>query len=135
MQTRMRRTLRQSCLAVVAFLVFPAVAWAAQTYDLVIYGGTSAGVVAAVQARDMGKSVVLIEPSVRRGQLGIRASLKGLPPGSPFILKAEAVSDGKVETVGGATGDVWYLPGGTTHLTRNPSSSRVVIRMRPFSLP
>jgi hypothetical protein len=69
MQTRMRRTLRQSCLAVVAFLVFPAVAWAAQTYDLVIYGGTSAGVVAAVQARDMGKSVVLIEPSHRLGGL------------------------------------------------------------------
>ncbi len=31
-----------------------------QTYDIVIYGGTSAGVTAAVQAARMGKSVVLI---------------------------------------------------------------------------
>lgn len=69
MQTRMRRTLRQSCLTVLAFLVFPAAAWAAQTYDLVIYGGTSAGVVAAVQAREMGQSVVLVEPSHRLGGL------------------------------------------------------------------
>jgi hypothetical protein len=38
-------------------------------YDIVVYGGTSAGVVAAVQARQMGKSVVLIEPSHRLGGL------------------------------------------------------------------
>ena len=39
------------------------------TYDLVIYGGTSAGVAAAVQARRMGKSVVLLEPTRRVGGL------------------------------------------------------------------
>lgn len=38
-------------------------------YDIVIYGGTSAGVAAAVQARRMGKSVVLIEPTRRLGGL------------------------------------------------------------------
>jgi hypothetical protein len=38
-------------------------------YDVVVYGGTSAGVVAAVQTRQMGKSVVLIEPSHRLGGL------------------------------------------------------------------
>ena len=38
-------------------------------HDLVIYGGTSAGVAAAVQARKMGKSVVLIEPTNRLGGL------------------------------------------------------------------
>jgi hypothetical protein len=38
-------------------------------YDVVIYGGTSAGVAAAVQARKMGKSVVLIEPTHRLGGL------------------------------------------------------------------
>ena len=38
-------------------------------HDIVVYGGTSAGVVAAVQAREMGKSVVLIEPSHRLGGL------------------------------------------------------------------
>lgn len=39
------------------------------TRDLVIYGGTSAGVAAAVQASRMGKSVVLIEPGTRLGGL------------------------------------------------------------------
>jgi len=38
-------------------------------HDVVVYGGTSSGVVAAVQARRMGKSVVLIEPSHRLGGL------------------------------------------------------------------
>ena len=39
------------------------------TYDIVIYGGTSAGVAAAVQATRMNKSVVLIEPGTRLGGL------------------------------------------------------------------
>lgn len=39
------------------------------TYDIVIYGGTSAGVSAAIQASRMGKSVVLIEPTNRLGGL------------------------------------------------------------------
>lgn len=38
-------------------------------YDIVIYGGTSAGVTAAVQAARMGKSVVLIEPTRHLGGL------------------------------------------------------------------
>lgn len=38
-------------------------------YDIVIYGGTSAGVAAALQSSRMGKSVVLIEPSNRIGGL------------------------------------------------------------------
>ncbi len=39
------------------------------TYDLVVYGGTSAGIAAAIQAHRMGKSVILIEPSARIGGL------------------------------------------------------------------
>lgn len=39
------------------------------SYDLVIYGGTSAGVTAAIQAQRMGKSVILLEPSSRVGGL------------------------------------------------------------------
>ncbi len=39
------------------------------THDLVIYGGTSAGVAAAVQAARMGKSVVIIEPGDHVGGL------------------------------------------------------------------
>src|SRR5262245_7218164 len=38
-------------------------------YDIVVYGGTSAGVAAAVQASRMGKKVVLIEPSKHIGGL------------------------------------------------------------------
>ncbi len=46
--------------------------WSCQelkTYDIVVYGGTSAGIAAAVQAARMGKSVVVIEPSDRVGGL------------------------------------------------------------------
>ncbi len=39
------------------------------TYDVVVYGGTSGGVAAAVQAARMGKSVVLIEPGRHLGGL------------------------------------------------------------------
>jgi len=38
-------------------------------YDLVIYGGTSSGVSAAIQASRMGKTAVLIEPTTRIGGL------------------------------------------------------------------
>lgn len=39
----------------------------AEVYDLVIYGGTSAGISAAIQTARMGKSVLLIEPSMHLG--------------------------------------------------------------------
>lgn len=38
-------------------------------YDLVVYGGTSGGIAAAIQAKRMGKSVILIEPGSRIGGL------------------------------------------------------------------
>jgi hypothetical protein len=41
----------------------------AKSYDILVYGGTSAGVTAAVQAARMGKSVILIEPSSHLGGL------------------------------------------------------------------
>ncbi len=40
-----------------------------QEIDLVVYGGTSAGIAAAIEAKRMGKSVVLIEPTSRVGGL------------------------------------------------------------------
>jgi hypothetical protein len=40
-----------------------------QNYDLVIYGGTSAGIAAAIQASRMKKTVVPIEPTQRLGGL------------------------------------------------------------------
>ncbi len=39
------------------------------TYDVVVYGGTSAGVIAAIQVAKLGKSVVLIEPGKHLGGL------------------------------------------------------------------
>jgi hypothetical protein len=40
-----------------------------KTYDVVVYGGTSGGVAAAVQVKRMNKTVVLIEPTRRLGGL------------------------------------------------------------------
>ena len=49
-------------------LALPSVHVRAQAgYDLVVYGGTGAGVIAAARAGGMGKSVVLIEPSRHLG--------------------------------------------------------------------
>jgi hypothetical protein len=42
---------------------------AAEEVDVVVYGGTSAGIVAAIEAKRSGKSVVLIEPSNHLGGL------------------------------------------------------------------
>ncbi|MCG6158115.1 FAD-dependent oxidoreductase [Rubinisphaera margarita] len=42
---------------------------APESADVVIYGGTSAGIAAAVQVHRMGKSVIVIEPSDRVGGL------------------------------------------------------------------
>jgi len=35
-----------------------------RTYDVIVYGGTSAGVIAAYTAKQMCKSVLLIEPGI-----------------------------------------------------------------------
>jgi hypothetical protein len=51
-----------------AFLVARLASTAAE-YDLVIYGATSAGVVAAVQAKRMGKSAVIVGPDKHLGGL------------------------------------------------------------------
>ena len=38
-------------------------------YDIVVYGGTSSGIAAAIQTKRMGKRVVVIEPDSRIGGL------------------------------------------------------------------
>lgn len=57
-------------------------------YDLVIYGGTSAGIAAAVQAKRMGQRAVVLEPTFRLGGLssgglgdtdfGVKSAIGGL---------------------------------------------------------
>jgi hypothetical protein len=76
--------------AVIATAVPFAVADANRTdYDVVIYGGSSAGVIAAVQAAHMGKSTVLI--SAHRHVGGVTASGLG------------TTDTGNVGTIGGLT--------------------------------
>lgn len=41
----------------------------AAEYDVVVYGGTSAGVIAAVQSKRMGKSAVIVCPDKHLGGL------------------------------------------------------------------
>ena len=60
-----RRTLSTLVLSA---LLFSQRASAAD-YDLVIYGGTSAGVIAAVQAKKLGKSVIVVGPDKHLGGL------------------------------------------------------------------
>jgi hypothetical protein len=57
------------CASVVFAAAAVSRAAAPASYDLVVYGGTSAGVAAAVQARRMGRTAVLIEPTNRLGGL------------------------------------------------------------------
>lgn len=43
------------------------ITWAADEADVIVYGGTSGGVIAAVQAGRLGKQVILIEPTKHLG--------------------------------------------------------------------
>ena len=57
-------------LAIVTFFTMFTITCSTQkNYDVVIYGGTSAGVAAAIQASRMDKSVVLVEPGNHLGGL------------------------------------------------------------------
>ena len=63
------RPLAATLAALLLWALVPASLAQDTTYDLVIYGGTSGGVAAAIQGARMGKSVVLIEPTSRLGGL------------------------------------------------------------------
>ena len=64
-------SLTSSCLptGVVGSRALRAATHDASLYDVVVYGGTSAGIAAAIQARRMGGSVVVVEPGRRIGGL------------------------------------------------------------------
>ena len=66
----MRILLTTLCtIALIAAAASRTAAQAPKVHDLVIYGGTSSGVAAAIQAVRMGKSVIVIEPSEHLGGL------------------------------------------------------------------
>ncbi|HUW61887.1 MAG TPA: FAD-dependent oxidoreductase [Candidatus Bathyarchaeia archaeon] len=52
-----------------AMLICAAAGAAETTYDVVVYGGTSSAVITAVQARQMGKTVVVVSPDKHLGGL------------------------------------------------------------------
>ena len=65
----MNRRFRRTALLAFACLLAATAPAHAESFDVVVYGGTSGGVAAAVQAARMGKSVVLIEPGNHLGGL------------------------------------------------------------------
>ena len=71
-------TVRAWGLLLVACLGVPRAAHADETvYDVVIYGGSSSAVVAAVQVSRMGRTVAIVCPDTRLG--GLSASGLGCP--------------------------------------------------------
>ena len=50
-------------------VIIAAVSVRAADYDVVVYGGTAAGVTAAMQAKAMGKSVIIVGPDKHLGGL------------------------------------------------------------------
>jgi hypothetical protein len=57
-------------MLVALLILLAAPAFPAQPlYDLVVYGGTSAAITAAIQARKMGKSVIVVSPDTHLGGL------------------------------------------------------------------
>lgn len=59
----------RSFLCAVLVATFSAGQIFAETFDVVVYGGTSAAVIAAVQAKKMGKTVVVVSPDKHLGGL------------------------------------------------------------------
>ena len=60
--------MRAYCVLSVCFGLLASSLIAAE-YDVVVYGGTSAGVIAAVQARKMGRTAVIVGPDRHLGGL------------------------------------------------------------------
>jgi hypothetical protein len=65
----MSKALSSILLSIVINFAAMQVAESSETYDIVIYGGTSAGVSAAVQAKRMGKTVIIVCPEKHLGGL------------------------------------------------------------------
>lgn len=88
------RVLSLLVFASASLLVAPAPAQGPPAYDLVVYGGTSAGVIAAVQAKRMGKTVIVVGPDRHLG---------GLSSGGLGYTDS-----GRKETIGGLSRDFYH---------------------------
>jgi NADPH-dependent 2,4-dienoyl-CoA reductase/sulfur reductase-like enzyme len=65
-------TMKQKFFLACSFLILGLASGAQKTYDVCIYGGTSAGVIAAYTVKMKGKSVLLIEPGKPFGRTFFR---------------------------------------------------------------
>ena len=82
-------------LPCIALWLAATLGWSADPTDVVVYGGTSGGVMAAVQAARMDKSVILIEPGRHLG---------GMTSGGLGFVDA-----GNPQTVGGLGREYFHL--------------------------
>jgi 2-polyprenyl-6-methoxyphenol hydroxylase-like FAD-dependent oxidoreductase len=112
--------MRSLCLAILSLLSAAPLSAQERTYDIVIYGGTSSGIAAAVQAVRMGKSVVVIEPTDRVGGL----TTGGL--GQTDI--------GNKAAIGGIARE-FYQPSGATTTIRPPGHGRPASSTRTAARP
>jgi len=55
--------------ALFALLLTASLARAAESYDVVIYGGTSGAITAAIQAQRMGQTAIIVSPDKHLGGL------------------------------------------------------------------
>ena len=83
--------------SVLALLAMSDLRAAQPVYDVVVYGGTSAGVATAVQARRAGKTVVLVGPDIHLGGL----SSGGL----------DKTDTGNHSVIGGMSREIFESPG------------------------
>ena len=91
----MRHTLKELPILLAILLLWQvAHASTSERCDVIVYGGTSSGVIAAVQAAKMGKSVLLIEPGQHLG--GMTSSGLGF------------VDAGNTEAVGGLAREFFH---------------------------
>lgn len=83
---------KASCLSLLLFFIVSVKGntLAQETYDICIYGGTSAGVIAAYTASNAGKSVLLVDPGKRLGGLS-SGGLGYTDIGNKYVVKGLAL--------------------------------------------
>src|SRR6266850_2240270 len=79
-----------------------------QTFDVLVYGGTAGGVIAAVSAARMGLSVALVEPSHHLGGM-TTGGLSATDHGTRIVIGGYALEF--YQRIGGKYGmPLWWYP-------------------------